>query len=294
LIITAPLRGPGGPQHFSPAEPWTRTVRSVERSYKRIEGMMDRDVFDREVDGIVEGSGSMFTNELAAMMVVDRLGRSEVRVPSLDHVRPGVTTVVRGFVARVVSVREFEREGRTQTVANVLLKDGTGQIVLVLWDDNAQMASSGDLSPGVWVRAANINVKRERDVLEAHASRSATVYIEEETVDLVDQRDAAFDVEWTPLADLREGEFVSARGEVVVVRGPRTFRRRDGSKGRVLNLTIFDNEAMAILVLWDDLAETFSSVAVGDRVEMLYGFVRVNRGALEIHSKRESLFRCAE
>ena len=269
-------------------------MRSLERSFKRIEGMMDRDEFDRDVEVIVTGSGSLFTQELAAMMIVDRLGRSEVRVAPLDRVRPGVTTVVRGFVARVVSVREFEREGRMQTVANVLLKDGTGQLVLVLWDDNAKMASCGDLSPGVWLGAANVNVKKERDVLEAHAGRSATVYIEEETVDLVDQRDAAFDVEWTPLADLKEGEFVCARGEVVVVRGPRTFRRRDGSKGRVLNLTVFDNEAMAILVLWDDLAETFSSVAVGDRVEMLYGFVRVNRGALEVHSKRESLFRCPE
>ncbi len=269
-------------------------VRSVERSYKRVEDLVERDEFDREIEEMFEASGQMFTSELAALMIVDRLGRSEVRVPPLERVRPGVTTVVRGFVARVVSVREFQREGVTQKVANLHLKDGTGQINLVLWDDKAALADEGVLAPGAWLRAANVNVKRERDVMEAHAGRSSTVYIEEETLDLEDQRESLFDVEWMSLGDLKEGDFVCAKGEVVAVRGPRSFRRRDGSKGRVLNLTVFDGKAMAIFVLWDDLAATYGTVAVGEAVSLLHGLVKLNRGALEIHSRRESLFRTGE
>ncbi len=269
-------------------------VRSVERSYKRVEDLVEREDFDREVEELVESSGHLFLQELAALMVVDRHGRSQVSVPTLDRARPGVTTVVRGFVARIISIREFQREGMTQRVANLLLKDGTGQINLVLWDDKASLADEGALAPGAWLRAANVNVKRERDVLEAHAGRSSTVYIEEETMDLEDQKEAVFDVEWAPLGQLKEGEFVCARGEVVAVRGPRSFRRRDGSRGRVLNLTVFDGESMAIFVLWDDLAATFGTVNVGEAVSMLHGLVKVNHGALEIHSRRESLFRIDE
>ena len=284
------MRRPPSQTFFSPAG-IVPVVRSLERSYQRVEDLVPREEFDNEVRSIVEGSGGLFTDDLAAMMVVDSRGRSEVRIPTLDRVRPGSTTVVRGFVARIISVREFEREGVAQKVANLVLKDGTGEVRLVLWDDKARLADEGMLSPGVWVRAANVNVKREGDMVEAHAGRSATVYIEEETVDLEDQKEAVFDVEWTPLRDLREDEFVSARGEVVAVRGPRSFRRRDGSKGRVLNLTVFDGEAMAILVLWDDLAATYGQVTVGERVSLLHGQVRVNRGAVEVHSRRESLFR---
>jgi replication factor A1 len=269
-------------------------MRSVERSYKRVEDLVEREDFDREIGELTEGSGLLFTQELAALMVVDRHGRSEVRVPTLDKVRPGVTSVVRGFVARIISIREYQREGMAKRVANLLLKDGTGQINLVLWDDKASLADDGVLSPGAWLRAANVNVKRERDTLEAHAGRSSTVYIEEETLDLEGQKEAVFDVEWTPLGQLKDGEFVCAKGEVVAVRGPRSFRRRDGSKGRVLNLTVFDGEAMAIFVLWDDLAATFGTITVGEAVSMLHGLVKVNRGAMEIHSRRESLFRTDE
>jgi hypothetical protein len=178
-----------------------------------------------------------------------------------------------------------------QKVANVMLKDGTGEIRLVLWDDKSRLAEDGSMAPGIWVRAANVNVKREGDYLEAHAGRSSTVYIEEESLDLEDQMEAVFDVELTPLRDLREGDFVSVQGEIVAVRGPRSFRRRDGSRGRVLNMTIFDGDAMAILVLWDDLAASFGNVAVGEPVSLLHGLVKVNRGAVEVHSRRESLFR---
>jgi ssDNA-binding replication factor A large subunit len=266
-------------------------MRSVERSYKRVADLIPRDEFDGEVASIVKSSAGLFTEELAALMVVDMKGRSEVRIPTLDRARAGNTTVVRGFVARIISVREFTREGMPQKVANILLKDGTGEIRLVLWDDKSKLADEGILAPGAWVRAANVNVKADGNSLEAHAGRSSTVYIEEETLDLEDQMEAVFDVEWTTLKDLKEGDFVSVHGEVVAVRGPRSFRRRDGSRGRVLNLTVFDGDAMAILVLWDDLAASFGNVAVGEPVSLLHGLVKVNRGAVEVHSRRESLFR---
>jgi hypothetical protein len=266
-------------------------VRSVDRSYKRVSDLMDREEFDGEVASLVARSGELFSEELAALMVVDMKGRSEVRIPTLDRVRPGSTTVVRGFVARIISVREFTKQGMAQKVANVLLKDGTGEVRLVLWDDKSRLAEGGEMSPGVWVRAANVNVKRDKDLLEAHAGRSSTVYMEEGTMELEDQVEAVFDVEMTPLKELKEGEFVSVSGEVVAVRGPRSFRRRDGSRGRVLNVTVFDGDAMAILVLWDDLAASFGGVAVGETVSLLHGLVKVNRGALEVHSRRESLFR---
>ncbi|MCJ2540522.1 MAG: hypothetical protein LN414_04560 [Candidatus Thermoplasmatota archaeon] len=266
-------------------------VRSLERSYKRVEDLISRDEFDSDVGSIVARSGNLFTEELAGLMAVDMKGRSEVRIPPLDRARPGNTTVVRGYVARIISVREFQREGIAQKVANLLLKDGTGEIRLVLWDDKPRLADEGIIAPGVWMRAANVNVKREGDLLEAHAGRSSTVYIEEESLDLEDQMEAVFDVEWTSNKDLDEGDFVSVQGEVVAVRGPRSFRRRDGSRGRVLNLTVFDGEAMAIFVLWDDLAASFGNVAVGDAVSLLHGLVKVNRGAIEVHSRRESLFR---
>jgi len=269
------------------------SVRSVDASFKRVEDLIDRAAFDEEVKGIREASGDLFATELAAAMVVDRLGRADFKVPPLSKARAGVTTVVRGLVARVGEVREFERDGMPSRVANVVLKDSTGQIALVLWDEHAVLADPGALPVGTWVRAANVTVKKTGYGLEAQAGRYSTIAIEDETGDLARDRTAALDVEWAALGDLKEGAFVSVRGEVVSKRGPRSFRRRDGSQSWVLNLTVFDGDRMAILVLWDDLAQRAGGVEAGAKVELLHGLVRVNRGAVEVHSRRESIFRQA-
>jgi hypothetical protein len=65
----------------------------VERSYKRVEDLMPRDDFDGEIAAIITRSEGLFTEELAALMVVDTKGRSEVRIPTLDRARAGNTTV---------------------------------------------------------------------------------------------------------------------------------------------------------------------------------------------------------
>lgn len=268
-------------------------MRSVDASFKRVEDIVDRAAFDEEVKGILEGSGGLFTQELAAAMVVDRLGRAEFKVPPLCKARAGATTVVRGFVARLGPVREFEREGLASRVANVVLKDSTGQLTLVLWDDHAALAESGTLPVGAWVRAANVTVKKTDYGLEAQAGRYSTIALEEETGDLERDRTAALDVEWAALGELKDGALASVHGEVVSKRGPRRFRRRDGSQSWVLNLTVFDGSHMAILVLWDDLAQRAGGVEAGTKVELMHGLVKLNRGAIEVHSRRESVFRQA-
>lgn len=269
-------------------------MRSVDASFKRVEDLIDRAAFDEEVKGIQETSGGLFVQELAAAMVVDRLGRAEFKVPPLNKARAGATTVVRGFVARVGPMREFEREGMPSRVANVLLKDATGQLTLVLWDDHAALAEPGALTVGTWVRAANVTVKKTDYGLEAQAGRYSTIALEDETDALEKDRTVALDVEWAALGDLKQGALVSVRGEVLSKRGPRRFRRRDGSQSSVLNLTVFDGTHMAILVLWDDLAQRAGGVEAGTKVELMHGLVKVNRGATEVHSRRESVFRTGQ
>jgi len=270
------------------------SVRSADASFKRVEDLIDRAAFDEEIKGIQEGSGGLFTLELAAAMIVDRLGRAEFKVPPLSKARAGATTVVRGFVARVGPVREFEREGMPSRVANVLLKDSTAQLTLVLWDDHANLAEPGTLAVGTWLRAANVTVKKTDYGLEAQAGRYSTIVIEDETGELEKDRMTALDIEWAALGDLKEGALVSVRGEVVSKRGPRKFRRRDGSQSSVLNLTVFDGSHMAILVLWDDLAQRAGAVEAGAKVELMHGLVKVNRGAVEVHSRRESVFKTGQ
>src|SRR2546427_12335804 len=61
--------------------------------------------------------------------------------------------------------------------------------------------------------------------------------------------------EWTPIASIEENAEVSIRGEVVAVTPVREFARQDGTKGRVVNITLKDATGACRVVLWDDDVE---------------------------------------
>jgi replication factor A1 len=58
--------------------------------------------------------------------------------------------------------------------------------------------------------------------------------------------------EWTPIAEIEENAEVSIRGEVTAITPMREFTRQDGTKGRVVNVTVKDATGSCRVVLWDD------------------------------------------
>jgi replication factor A1 len=63
----------------------------------------------------------------------------------VSDLRPGRVATFEATVAKLEPIREFEpREGGTQKVRNGVLKDGTGEISLVLWGDEVELVAEGD------------------------------------------------------------------------------------------------------------------------------------------------------
>jgi len=107
------------------------------------------------------------------------------------------------------------------------------------------------------------------------ADAAALLVLEELGVDVA---------EWAPISDIEEGAEVSIRGEVTAVTPVREFTRQDGSKGRVVNLTVKDPSGSCRVVLWDDdvglVAE--GRVKVGGILRCLDCFVRRTNYGLEM------------
>ena len=63
----------------------------------------------------------------------------------ISDLRPGRVATIGATVARLEPVREVEqRLGGTTRVRNVLLKDGTGEIPLVLWGKDVDLVAEGE------------------------------------------------------------------------------------------------------------------------------------------------------
>lgn len=83
---------------------------------------------------------------------------------------------------------------------------------------------------------------------------------------------------------LYEGGEALLRVRVEEVGPVRTFERRDGSEGRVVNLTVSDDTGSCRLVLWDDEVElvTGGTLAEGTPLRVIDGLVRRGRYGLEV------------
>ena len=90
--------------------------------------------------------------------------------------------------------------------------------------------------------------------------------------------------EWTPIANLEENAEVSIRGEVVAITPVREFTRQDGTKGRVVNVTLRDATGACRVVLWDDDVELVAGgrLKTGSFLRCLDCFVRRTNFGLEV------------
>ncbi len=71
----------------------------------------------------------------------------ESRPPAtfISDLRPSRVATIEGTVTDLEPVREVTtREGTTKKVRNGRLRDGTGEIVLVLWGSEVALAEAGD------------------------------------------------------------------------------------------------------------------------------------------------------
>jgi ssDNA-binding replication factor A large subunit len=63
----------------------------------------------------------------------------------ISDLRPSRTATIEATVVRLEPIREVQqRVGGTKKVRNATLRDGTGEISLVLWGDEVELAAEGD------------------------------------------------------------------------------------------------------------------------------------------------------
>jgi len=110
---------------------------------------------------------------------------------------------------------------------------------------------------------------------------------------LLDDRTAAMivldelgrlDVPFNRIAELEDAEEISVRGKVTSISPIRSFTRKTGESGRVVNVQLDDGSGRCTLVLWDDDVRLVEQnyVRVGRMVRALDCYVRKSNFGLEI------------
>ena len=235
--------------------------------YALVDDLLPREEFERKVGEVMETSGDLYDEPTAAMIVVTNLGRAHVKIRDV-----GTGSSLSCFFGKVISTtspHEFQKsDGSTGLVADILLGDETGQVRVVLWDEKAQAAGEVDVG----------------EVLEVIAKPSARGKGE---VSAMAFQKAACEISCAMAPDRRflpPEPVAEIEARIIEIGKIRTFARRDGSEGRMVEAVIGTPEETSRLVCW--APELLGGIEAGSSVRIL-GATRSSKGEGEEYQMDE-------
>ncbi len=239
----------------------------IEEYYRKLEGKITRDEFKSKIEEKITFMNGLCDMKTAAMLVSSEMGVNEaVKIKEITTDRSNVV-----FIAKVLSVgdiREFSRDNDTSgRVVNLNLADDTGSIKAALWDEACDLVKIGDIKPGQTLKVKGY-VREGQRGLEVNVGRGGSI----EHVDM----EVSVNLKPLKIGEIKNGmNALNIVGKIIDIGTVRTFSRKDGTAGKVRNITIGDDTGKIRLTLWDGKAEA-QEFKAGDTVEIMNAYAREN------------------
>ncbi len=257
-------------------------MEEIEEIYQKIINKTDKNLTKKEFGDLIEEKigelGGLCDKETAAKLIARDFDINPeekfLKVNEIDEEMERAS-----FVAKVIDSREintFEREdGSVGRVANLTLADDTGEIKVVLWDEDADLVKLGEIEEGDVLRIRRGKVKSGYSGPEVNLSNVSDVTKEE---------DPGFEVkvnEKTPISDLEEDMgSVNIFAEVIDVGDLREFENENG-EGKVRSIKLGDETGKIRASLWGKHAEL--ELEEGDRLRIEHAYTRERYGEVELN-----------
>ncbi|MDD1706656.1 MAG: OB-fold nucleic acid binding domain-containing protein [Methanoregulaceae archaeon] len=201
--------------------------------YALVDDLISREEFERRLEEKMQECGDLLDEVTAAMVVVQELGRSHVKIGGLS----GGSSLF-SFFGKVISIspaKEFTRQdGDKGWVAHLILADETGQVRAVLWDEKA--AAAAEIEPGDVLEIIGKHTSPQHRDIVVLALRKSPCEI-----------DCGVAVESRFVPPERKEVTV----KVLILEEPRTVTQRDGSIAELVEGCVFDGETTARMVAWE-------------------------------------------
>ncbi len=250
---------------------------------QKLSGAITEEDFLERVGEKVIQMGGLCDTRTAAMLVAHDLGAGDTHgegmgntIQKIADIAPGTGNV--GLVAKVMSVfpaKEFNRnDGTIGRVANVIVADETGSIRLTLWDDKADLVKTGDITVGQTFQISGY-VKEGYSGIEVNIGNNGVLCETDEKIEA--------SVASTKITDIKNGmSDINLRARVLDIADIKTFNRKDGSTGRVSNITVGDDTGKIRVTLWDEKTDLLSGLKANDSIEIINAYARENNFSQQV------------
>lgn len=244
----------------------------IESIYKKLSHVISKEDFLQRVQKKMESMGGLCDEPMAAMLVANELGFSDVGRDSVKIEDIKAENGPVNFIARVLSVfdaKEFTRnDGTIGRVGNLIVGDETGKIKVTLWDNMADLIKVGKIKTGQTLQISGY-AKQGYSGVEVNVGNNGVITESEEEIDVAASSQKIKDVK-DGMGDL------NLVGKVLEVSEIRTFQRKDGSSGKVGSLLLGDATGTIRVTLWDEKTEFLNQIEYGDTVELVNAYAREN------------------
>jgi ssDNA-binding replication factor A large subunit len=168
----------------------------------------------------------------------------EAFLTNLNEISDQSQTInVQGTIETTPILSSFQREDTTGTVLRTVIKDSTGVMTIVAWNDKAEQLKNTRV--GNMIRIINGSVRKTPEgILELHLERRSIVK-------LLNTRVTHASSSLTPIAQLRpETGPANILGKVVSLGSLREVRTRSGAVVPVANILVADTTGVVTVTLW--------------------------------------------
>ena len=206
------------------------------------------------------------------MLIANKLGFSDLSGDSVKISDITDENKTANFIARIVSafeVKEFTRSDETiGRVGNLIVGDETGKIRVTLWDNIADLLKTGGIKVGQTVQISG-SVKYGYSGIEIHVGNNDVLTKSEEQIEVTERA--------LQIKDIKDGMGdLNLIGKILEISDVRTFKRKDGTAGKVGNLLLGDSTGAIRVVLWDEKTDILTGVECGDSIYVINGYAREN------------------
>ncbi len=225
-----------------------------------------------ELKGLISDEGALFV--IAKELGVDVTSENKELLNEIELNISDITLnmkniVIVGRIKDIFHVNSFNKSsGETGHVGSFLLHDNTGDIRIVLWDDQVSIFKDERFEKNEIVKILNGNAKKGRfDGIEIHVGRFSKIILAPEDVDY--KKYQKVKDEFRQIQNINDDlGSISTEGKVMNKLPIKEFIKKDGQSGRVASLKVRDSTGQIRISFWNDDIEKIKDVEVGDFISL--------------------------
>jgi len=238
--------------------------------YAQIKDLKTKKEFNEEINKIQKESDNLLDKDVAALLIVDELGRNKQNICKINDLKTGEDCTVFGTITNIKNTRTFSRKnGSSGRVVNLEISDDSGTCGLALWDKDTELVKNKTIQKGTKIKIINGYIKDGFNGIEINVGKWSLIETDPENMPKTDNK--------------QKIKSNAITGELIEIEPTRAFFKDNGDFGFVANIKIKNEKETKQIALWNEKVKEIQNFKTGDKLEITNFDTRQKNGKEEYH-----------